>query len=165
MNKLLNDYQFLELENAELRNRIAELKATSKYPQAVFSLHSQVKDGITKYIIFNHKGEVANYFYADSEHIAVQIFNTYKKRWKPTLTEVIANDYDDMDFYSLVRFTATVIQDDEVKEMIFYVMYINDKDILSIGNCPEDEAIKKYQDTLFERMNRNLKPTPTKRLI
>lgn len=166
MNKLLNDYQLLELENAELRNRIAELKASTKYPQAVFSLHSQVKDGSTRYIIFNHKGEEVTSFQADSEHIAVQIFNTYKKKWKPTLTEVITNDYDEgKNFYSLVRMHSTVLQNNEVKEMIFYVFNKNDKGIRFIDNCPEDEAIQKYKDILFEEMDRVILPAKTTRLI
>lgn len=165
MNKLLNDYQLLELENAELRNRIAELKATPTYPAAVFSLHSKAKDDVIKYIIFDHAGDQKAYFYADSEHIAVQIFNTFKKKWKPTKTEVITNDYDNNNFYALTRLSSILIQLNEVKEMIFYVISINGKGVKYIDNCPEEEAIEKYNDIIFEEMNKTSQSTIITRLI
>jgi len=147
MNKLLNDYQLLELENAELRNRIAELKAKPKYPSIVFNLKQEGHiNHLNKYIIYDECGYYVNSFCAENDEKAIEFFNYYKKNYKPQVTEVIRNGFTDNILHSLVRYTSYIIQDCTFVPLTYYVVRANKEKVADYdNNITEEEAIAKYQ--------------------
>lgn len=165
MNKLLNDYQLLQLENAELRNRIAELKAKPQFPSEVLTLHAIVENGKTYYQILDECGYNKATFCTDSDDEAKQIFLNYKKNFKPALIEVIANGYDGKNFHCLTRVTYYVLRFGEIVQGIYYSVKWNKQSYQTFDDCSIDDAIEKYNTIIANKQINKSKENTSRVLI
>lgn len=155
MNKLLNDYQLLELENQELRLRIAELKAKPKYPSAAFHLQVEKNtEGQSRYKILDECGYFQDSFYAESDEEAIKFFNHFKKNYKSVTTEIIRNGFTDNYIHCLVRYTSFRIVNLELIPFVYYVVKANKEKVCDYMNVTEDEAIAKYEVDIVNYINK-----------
>jgi len=156
MNKLLNDYQFLELENEQLRKRIAELKGESKYPSVVFHLQEEEKEGGIRYTIVDECGYFQDSFSAESEEKAIEFFKYYKKNFKPAKSEILKSGITENTFHSLTKLSAYRISDLRLVPFSFYVVKINRDKLTSFDhvNMTEEEAINKYEEVIANYFNK-----------
>jgi len=162
MNKqLLNDYQLLELENAELRSRIKEL--TPKYPKHRFFLEATISNtGETSYVVKNEMGGFENYIRVNTDEEAKRIFNEFKKTYK-FVKEVIKAGFSEGQYHSLSKYTITSISLDKVIERPRYFICIGSDTIENIdcNDISEEDMIKKYEEVISEKLENKVVVSPT----
>jgi len=162
MNKtLLNDYQLLELENAELRNRIKEL--TPKHPRHRFFLEATITpSGFTSYVIKNESGGFEANIDVDTDEEAKQIFNKFKKSYK-FHKEVIKAGCTEGKYHSLSKYTITTLVNNTIVENPRYFVSVGHDSIYNMGcdEITEEDMVKKYEEIIKDKFENKVEASAT----
>ena len=168
MTTLLANYQFLELENEQLKLRIKEL-TEPKYPEIAFHLQAEVKNGKKEYVIYDERGYKMDSFVSEDDEKAKQVFAQYKKKYTPTKKSIIKYGNTDGIFHHLEFYKRISIayypppESPRITVMELYVVHIERcvTEIINIGENAvknDEEAIARYDQIVADYIQKKQNP-------
>lgn len=158
----IREMQILQIENEELRKRVAELTKQLQREKAALYLEEIIReDKSSYYLIRNHLGMSEWSFQAKSDDEALQFFEFYKANYRPVGSELIQSVYRNGCVCSLLLYKSRQITyngEPKINDLSHYVIRIelDNLEHLTAENMDDAKAIEyfnKYLDTHFSKMS------------
>ena len=154
----LKQMQLLEIENEELKKRLAKLTAPA--PQPFYMQQWEHKDGLFNYMIFDVGGNLELTFTEKSPEKARAFFEQFKKTPPTVKTTIVRNAYSKGLFTSL-RFIEQIVADVNtltIKTYQYYAIYVSNasQEIKRAEDMSNKQAIYWYAQYVSDYLDNNM---------